>query len=123
MSIWEKLRSLFRRTPEYRIELDETGFRVDGSNGKSFAVAYAAISSVAAYKRDQLTVDLICFAVSYLDASGADLTIEVDEDMAGFDELDAGLARALAGFDRNWRDKVVKPAFAENRTLLFEKSE
>lgn len=121
MSTFERIRRLFRRPPVYRIDANETEFRVTGSHGSGFTVSYAAISSVTAYKIDLLTLDLICFAVSYLDPVGAERSIQVDEDMDGFTDLEVRLVKMLEGFERNWRGKVVQPAFAENRTLLFQK--
>jgi hypothetical protein len=38
--------------------------------------------------------------------------------LLGFENLIAAFER-LPGFDTDWRDKVIKPAFAENRTIVF----
>lgn len=119
--MFKVLQQLFRRAPTHHIKVDEFAFQVSASNGERFFIRYDLISSVTAYKRDLLSEDVICFSVSYLDHGSAEIrTIEVNEDMQGFEGLDAKFSKTLDGYDGEWRVKVVKPAFAENRTQVYK---
>ncbi|TXH05497.1 MAG: hypothetical protein E6R07_01425 [Nevskiaceae bacterium] len=120
--MFKRIRALFRRPSAYQIEFDDTGYWVSGVKGGSFSIPYGSISMVTAYKRDLLTEDVICLSTSYLDpTNGENRTIEVNEDMAGFEGLTAKFVAILDGFDEGWRAKVVKPAFAESKTVLYQR--
>lgn len=76
------------------------------------------IERVEAFKRDLLTTDLICLKVR-----AAERSIEVNEEMEGWDELVAQLPERLPGA-LSWEKlflAVVKPAFAECRTVVFDR--
>jgi hypothetical protein len=98
---------------------DQGGFCVS-ENRQEIFVCYGAIDTIHAYKLDRITEDTICFLVSYHDLSDGSLrSLEINEDMPGFGTLAASFLQRLSGFDSHWREKVIKPAFAENRTLIF----
>jgi hypothetical protein len=80
-----------------------------------YEVRFDAISRVEAYKRDLITTDLIC--LDLLTKDGA--IISVHEELEGFQALTEKLA-SLPRFDADWYAKVMKPAFVENRTLVYE---
>ena len=75
-----------------------------------------AVSAVVLYKRDELTTDLVC-----CDIVAEGLVYFVHEEMTGFDTL-IGRLEKLPGFDRGWREKVIHPPFAENRTIVFQRA-
>lgn len=92
----------------------ERGEIVAVDAGRQHRLPVSEILEIAAYKRDEITVDLICF-----DVTAADGKIwTYHEDMAGFGDLVAALER-LPGFDASWRDKVVLPAFDRNWTVVW----
>ena len=72
------------------------------------------IRSVAFFKRDMVTYDVICCQV---DIGGR--LWEFDEEMAGWDEATAHLAQ-LPGFRLDWFACVMKPAFEECRTVAYQ---
>jgi hypothetical protein len=74
------------------------------------------VTAVVLYKRDLLTIDLIC-----CDIFTEDLVHTVHEELTGFDNLISRLEK-LPGFDREWRERVFFPAFAENRTTVFQRA-
>ena len=77
------------------------------------------VSAVVAYKIDEFTTDLVCCDI--VTGSGDDEQIRtVHEELPGFDDLMACL-EALPGFDPKWREAVVLPVFAENRTIIFKR--
>lgn len=95
-----------------RVTSDDAGFVVMGRDGRQ-PVRWDEIRQVAAFKRDLMTVDLVCLAV----ATPAGV-VEIDEDMAGYREVEAQLCARL-GIGEAWRLSVLFPAFAANPTLLF----
>ncbi|HEY0131529.1 MAG TPA: hypothetical protein VGB57_08990, partial [Allosphingosinicella sp.] len=72
------------------------------------------ILRATAFKRDEVTTDLLCVEIEL----GNGESIELNEDVIGFDEW---LRRvdALPGVDPDWRGKVTQPPFARNETVLF----
>ncbi|HEY3328928.1 MAG TPA: hypothetical protein VGK19_02820 [Capsulimonadaceae bacterium] len=79
------------------------------------SVAWPGIQIIVAHKRDLITTDLVCFEIVLDDGS----VIEVNEEMDGFEKFLTVLERTFASFDRNWPDKVLLPAFAPNRTMIY----
>ena len=65
-------------------------------------------------KRDELTTDLVCCEIG----SGGKV-FWFHEEMPGWDQLMTHVAQ-LPGFRSDWRDAVILPPFAENRTVAFE---
>lgn len=96
---------------------------VDGSEivlvarGRQLRLKLSDIVEIAAYKRDEITTDLICFDVTAAD--GAVWTFH--EEIVGFDDLVAAVER-LPGFVAHWRDAIVLPPFEWNRTVVWVKS-
>ena len=80
-------------------------------------VELSGVTRLAMYKVDELTTDLICCRISQADRTD----IIIHEDMLGFDEAMA-LFATLPGFRADWREVVVKPPFAENYTVVFERA-
>lgn len=78
--------------------------------------AFADIVEIAAYKRDEITTDLICFDLKMSDGS----VWTLHEEIAGSDEVLMALER-LPGFFAGWRDKVVLPAFERSWTVAWAK--
>jgi len=79
----------------------------------------SSVLKVLAYKRDELTTDLICFDVT-TDAAGGARTWLFHEEQPGFEEIARELA-LLPGFLTDWRDHVVKPAFASCEIVLYSR--
>ena len=72
-----------------------------------------------AYKRDGFTTDLVCLNVEL--QSGT--TLLVHEEMPGWEDVIEAAERALPGMKefRSWFPEVVKPAFARNEQVIFER--
>ena len=79
-------------------------------------VRFDEVVAVVLYKRDLLTIDLIC-----CDIVTEGFVRTVNEDVPGFEVL-IGRLEKLPGFDRGWRERVFFPAFAENRTIAFQRA-
>ena len=73
------------------------------------------ILKVQFFKRDELTSDLVCCEIE----TEAGLFF-CHEEAPDWSEMLA-LVATLKGFDTDWRDKVILPAFQENRITAFER--
>ena len=79
-----------------------------------FVAGFDEIAQATAFKRDEMTTDLVCVEVELLNGE----SILLNEDMAGFGAW-ADLVAALPGADPQWREKVIPPPFAPNPTIVF----
>jgi hypothetical protein len=104
------------------IRCDESGFAViAGGSVSSVGVGslkWNEVRTVLAYKRDLYATDLIC--LGFTSPVG---TIEVDEEMQGWQQLVERLPSLLPGTPplSDWRERVAKPPFASCVTKLFER--
>lgn len=80
------------------------------------SLSFSDIAEIAIYKRDEIVTDLICCDLSMID--GRVWTFH--EEMPGFDDLITAFERQ-PGFAADWRDAVVRPAFAENCMVVFRR--
>jgi hypothetical protein len=105
-------RLLARRKPaEPPITLTSEGFSCEGSE-----VRWSEIVQVRALKLDLLTWDEVRFVFG-LSSGGA---FEVSEEQPGFEAL---MSAVVAHFPSvaDWQDQIIKPAFARNETVLYQK--
>lgn len=100
-----------------RIVVGDAEVGVERKRRPLWRCALSDIVRIDAYKRDQITVDLICFDIWY-EKDGESWMVTAHEDLHGWDELTERL-RTLTGFDRDWFAKVSQPPFAECRTLVY----
>jgi len=80
-------------------------------------ISLSDVKSIVFFKVDQITTDLICCEVIVKTADGQQSFL-INEEMPEFDSL-INAFEMLPGFDRQWREKVVLPPFAENRTVAY----
>jgi hypothetical protein len=105
------------------IEHDTIGLRVswsrpDGQSG-THQHTWHQVTRVLAFKRDLYTYDLLCLAFQ-----SSTSAFEVNEEMEGWNSLLADLPNHLPGAmnsDAIWA-AVVKPAFATNETVVYERA-
>jgi hypothetical protein len=98
---------------------DPNGFRVEGW-AEAIDVGLDQIERIEVYKRDTFTTDLICMDI-WLDRTASTRgPVSIHEEMNGFDAVVEGF-QYLCGFDQHWREKVLQPPFAENRTVVYER--
>ncbi|WP_242201487.1 hypothetical protein [Sphingomonas hankookensis] len=83
------------------------------------AVSFDEVSAIVAYKLDELTTDLVCCDI-VTGAGNGEKIRTIHEELPGFD---ATMKRfeSLPGFDRQWRDAVILPPFATNRTVIYSR--
>lgn len=88
-----------------------------GIKTASRMVCWGDVFHVVAFKRDLFSADLVCLEIQ----DGVNSSIEVDEQMEGWQELVAKLPDYLPGFPRfgEWFSRVALPPFATRPTELF----
>ena len=101
------------------IRADRDSFTLLGVRPDLPPIALGDIEEIVFFKRDELTTDLMCCEIT-VSADKGEETWFLHEEIPGFDDLVMHLER-LPTFDRNWRDAVVQPPFADNRTVAFRK--
>ena len=92
------------------------GFAVE-DGARTLIIRLDEIEQVEIYKRDELTIDLICFGIVLEDGD----RIMLHEDIPGFDSM-VEVLEQLAGFATGWRDTVVLPPFAPNALVAYVRS-
>lgn len=98
------------------IVVSGTSFGIQKS-GRTVDFQLTDVTEVVFYKHDELTTDLVCCDMTV--GSGSDARVwTLHEEMPGFEDL-LTLFGQLDGFRKDWRDAVIQPAFAENRTVVF----
>jgi hypothetical protein len=119
-SFIDKLRLSSARRGPWTISLHESGFRAQPPDKTSDAVVFnwQEINAVVAFKRDCVTVDLICLLV-------ADNTkqLEINEEDIGWHAFAGAIENNLPGsvaYD-SWWPAVAHPAFATNSTIIYSK--
>lgn len=99
------------------ITLTRNGFDVVSADGDSGSVVWTDVREIVAFKRNLLTVDLICFGFR---VDESECCLEVDEECDGYEELVTEVERRFE-IESDWWSKVAFPPFETNfRTLWGE---
>lgn len=101
-----------------RIVTTDSGFAIVTAESTD-AVSLDEVRAIVAYKLDELTTDLVCCDIVTGAADGEQIRT-IHEELLGFDAA-MKTFEALPGFDRQWRDTVVLPPFATNRTVIYDR--
>lgn len=109
-----------RRNPVPSIQVTEAGFAIVDVAPEPQLIAIDDVELVTFFKRDEITTDLICCEIAVSAPKGGQ-TWFLHEETPGWERL-VKLLERLPGFDPDWRDKVSKPAFVENRTVAFRRA-
>ena len=107
------------KRPDPTIRVEGDAFSLTGVVPEPPPIGLDDIEEVTFFKRDELTTDLICCEIA-VSADKGGKTWFLHEEVPGWNDL-VRLLERLPGFDRNWFDAVAKPAFIENRTVVFRK--
>ncbi|HTX22102.1 MAG TPA: hypothetical protein VMD27_09650 [Candidatus Aquilonibacter sp.] len=65
-----------------------------------------------------ITTDLICLAFKL----SGDRFVEINEEMAGYYDLQSWLPKQFSGIQKNWIMDVASSAFKPNHRVLWKKS-
>ena len=100
-----------KRSAAAPIELTAFGFAVGSS-----AVVWQSVCEIWGYKVDLLTTD-----EAYIEFVFAGQSLAVSEEAPGFEALESAMVSAFPS-TATWREAVLQPAFAANRTLLYRRA-
>lgn len=78
------------------------------------------VNQIVFFKRDELTTDLICCEIT-INTERSSVICFVHEESDEWERILLEMEQ-LKGFDKSWPEKVIKPPFAENRTIAFIKT-
>lgn len=109
---------MLKRAPKERVDLLETGFRHWRANQLVGTVQWDDVEKVTAFKRDAGTIDFVC--LEFLLSPNRTYWVLHDE-VEGFWALVARIKEVFPDSDQRWEERVVKPAFAENATVILQK--
>ena len=122
--MFRKIRSLLaqRKLPADKIvglRADDDSILLVGVASPRDRIELRRIDRIVAYKRDMGTSDLVCFLVTFRIDDQSIWHVTLHEDLPGFLDADQAFAR-LPSYDANWRDRVIKPAFSTNETVIYD---
>ena len=79
--------------------------------------SWREVSRILGFKRDLYSVDMICIAFVLRDT-----TVEINEEMEGFESIVRGFEAHFPGLKTEWWNTVAFPPFATNWTTIWEGS-
>jgi len=104
-----------------RILLSPSGPGVgDAGGGAVWRCDWDEVAEIIAWKQDAFIYDVICFGFRTSDGPGYLLA---HEEMDGWDELTAALKYQYGIRTEDWFGRVAFPAFRENRTVLWARTD
>lgn len=114
MSWWQRYLR-WRHRNVSTLTLTANGFALNRA-GHATEVSWDEVTRIFTFKRDLMTVDLMCLAFETSSAA-----VEIDEDMAGYGEVEAEMEQRLS-IEPDWKLRVMFPAFAPNMEAIFERT-
>ena len=102
-----------------RVILRDDGFHL--YSGKTFkgGVLWRKVDKIAVFKEDLITYDMVCMEF-ILRAKNE--VFEVNDEVEGFWEMVKRVKEVLPTSQQDWEAVVIKPAFARNPTVIYERS-
>jgi hypothetical protein len=112
------VRRWFGRQEKIREELllTEDGFETIAADPSH--IRWSEIFRVTAFKRDEITSDLLCLAFEACSLPSG-MHVEINEEVPGFDAVVLSMMKHLP-IDPQWRHSVLLPAFARNLKVIYE---
>ena len=111
-------RALRWRREELRLIITDVGVRLLKRDNEVWAFRWEDVTRVETYKRDLLSVDMICLDFS---VEAQQFVYPTHDEMDGFDTLCRELARYFPSVPEDWWSDVAFPAFATNHRVLYQK--
>ncbi|WP_157235132.1 hypothetical protein [Methylosinus sp. LW4] len=102
-----------------RVELTGEGLRCCDARDGEHLIKWESLQTIEGFKRDQITTDLICLAITYYNET--EKIAEINEDMKGFFEAASELERQRF-LEPNWWKLVNSQPFQVQKFVLFTSS-
>lgn len=103
---------------EQRLSADGEGFTLHTAGGPDVRIRWRDVERITAYKRDQLSTDLICLDFACVEGDGLYM---VHEDLPGYEEMVRTLEATLPLL-AGWWAEVAHPPFAPNATVIYQRT-
>lgn len=118
--LWKSAKSKLgsRKVASTWVVLTRDGFDLNQGDSSLGSVRWEEVDRVLAFKRDLLTSDEVCLAFQIADSG---TVFEVNESVGSFWDLVARVKEVFPDSEQDWEEAIVKPAFAENSTVLYER--
>lgn len=116
----ERIARVLRRkkdVPE-RIILKDDGFDLYSGDRLKGGVLWREVDKIAVFKEDLITYDMVCMEFII---GAKNEVFEVNDEVEGFWEMVKRVKEALPTSQQDWEAVVVKPAFARNPTVIYER--
>ena len=101
-----------------RLIITDVGLRLLKRDNEVWAFRWEDVTRVETYKRDLLSVDMVCLDFS---VEAQQSVYPTHDEMDGFDILCRELARYFPSVPEDWWSGVAFPAFATNHRVLYQK--
>lgn len=111
-----------KSSPKASLNVNREGFSILQKGEPTIRVFWREIDQIRAYKQDLVTDDLVCWDIT-VTKNESSQTYSLHEELDGFELLVDYISDELVSFDKIWRQKVIRPPFAENLTILYKKKE
>lgn len=116
----ERIARVLRRkkdVPE-RIALRGDGFDLCSGDDLKYRVLWNEVDRIEVFKEDLITYDMVCmeFIVGV-----KDMVFPVNDEVEGFWEMVKRIKEVFPTSRQDWEAVVVKPAFARNPTVIYER--
>lgn len=117
----DRIARVLRRKKEVpeRILLKDDGFDLYSGDTIKGGVVWREVDKITVFKEDLITYDMICMEFI---VSAKDQVFEVNDEVEGFWELAKRVKEVFPASRQDWEAAVVKPAFARNPTVIYERS-
>ena len=104
-----------KQEPPPSLAVEEGGFSYVRRREKT-TVYWADVKEVFTFKRDILTVDLICVGLRVSDDGEY---WEIDEELSGYEDVLAAMDEAFPGIRSDWWEELAFPPFEVNLITLW----
>ena len=117
----ERIARVLRRkkdVPE-RIVLRDDGFDLYSGDALKYGVLWNEVDRIEVFKEDLITYDMVCMEFI---VGAKDMVFPVNDEVEGFWEMVKRVKEVLPSSRQDWEAVVIKPAFARNPTVIYQRA-
>ena len=103
----------------YKIILREDGFDLHRGEEHKGEVSWDEVDKIVVFKKDMLTFDIVCVEFTI---GVKDQFFLVDDDVEGFWDMVRRIKEVFLKSNQKWEELVIKPAFDQNLTVIYERT-
>ncbi len=119
--MFESILRVLRRkhdVPE-RIRLTIDGFELLSGDEVKWRIWWSEVDKIEVFKEDLITYDLVCMEFF---VGVRDMVFPLNEELEGFWEIANRIKEVFPTSSQDWEAAVVKPAFARNPAIIYERA-